>query len=167
MKNTKTDITFTQIRQPQKAYNLVVHIHKNISVTCTHNHTHTRTHTHNQTSKTFKQISSFWVPLRGLFQLEFPGPHKPDQGGESGTPPSSWTLVVLLLEKLRVSWLLERLWIGSTFYRICLLAEYMLIKQWLITRSWWPKGDPLISWLAAEHFGTLCFLYNPCVISST
>ena len=45
MKNTKTDITFTQIRQPQKAYNLVVHIHKNISVTCTHNHTHTRTHT--------------------------------------------------------------------------------------------------------------------------
>lgn len=65
--------------------------------TCTqrylcHMHTqpHTHAYTHNQTSKTFKQISSFWVPLRGLFQLEFPGPHKADQRGGSGTPPSSW-----------------------------------------------------------------------------
>jgi len=35
-------------------------------------------------------MTSFCVPLRGLSQVEFPGQHKPDQRGESGTQPSSW-----------------------------------------------------------------------------
>ena len=75
--------------------------------------------------------------------------------------------LVLLLQKVRVCYLLDRLWIGSTFYRIRLLAEYVFIKQWLITGSRWAKCNLLTSWLAAEHFGILCFLYNPCVISFT
>ena len=33
--------------------------------------------------------AEFWVPLRILAELELPGQHKPDQGEESGTQPSS------------------------------------------------------------------------------
>lgn len=33
--------------------------------------------------------AEFWVPLTILAELELPGQHKPDQGEESGTQPSS------------------------------------------------------------------------------
>lgn len=135
----------------------------------TTSHTHAQTHTHTHTIKQARPSSrsAHSGYLWGVyFSWSFLGPTKQTKEEGQEHHLHLGTLVVLL-EKLRVSWLLERLWIGSTFYRIHLLAEYMLIKQWLITRSWWPKRDPLISWLAAEHFGILCFLYKPCVISFT
>ena len=48
--------------------------------------THTHTHTHTKTSS---QIRPSLVPLRDLAELPLLGQHKPHQGEESGTEPSS------------------------------------------------------------------------------
>ena len=52
----------------------------------TDRHTHTHTHTHPKTSS---QIRPSLVPLRDFAQLPLLGRHKPHQGEESGTEPSS------------------------------------------------------------------------------
>lgn len=57
-------------------HKLVIHVNKTIFL-C---HTHTNT---------FFQTSRIWVPLRLLAELGLLGQHKPGQGEESGTQPSS------------------------------------------------------------------------------
>lgn len=76
-------------------------------------------------------------------------------------------LTLILLQNRRVPQLLERMCIGSTFYRTCLLAEYIMISQCLMTRRRLHRCGLLTSWLAAEHFGILCFLDNSCVTPFT
>ena len=81
-------------------------------------YTHTHTHTHTSSS----QIRPSLVPLRHFAQLPLLGQHKPDQGEESGTEPSSCVSLVLLLSRLTVSQRLERMGIGATFNRVLILA---------------------------------------------
>ena len=62
-------------------HKLVIHVSKTLSRWQTRRRTHR--------TKTFSQISRIWVPLTLLDELELPGQHKPNQGEESGTQPSS------------------------------------------------------------------------------
>ena len=61
-------------------------------------------------------------------------------------------LIILLLEKLRVSQLLERMWVCATFYSIRLLVQHMMNQQLFIIRPWLHINHLTISWLAVELF---------------
>ena len=152
---------------PLPSPNLVIHIHKYISVTCTHSRAHTHAHTHTIKQARPSSRSAHSGYLWGVYlSWSFLGGTNQDKDKTQEQNLHLVSLVLFLLDKRRAPQLLERMWIGSTFYRIRLLAEYLSIKQWLITGWRWPKCNLRTSWLAAEHFGILCFLYNPVLFLS-
>ena len=111
----------------------LLHVHKN-KHTHTHAHRHTHTHTHTLKQARPSRRSPHSAYLWGVYlSWTFLGSTNQTTEESQEHDLHLGILVALLLEKLRASQLLERLWIGCTFYRIRLLSEYMMIRQWSVT----------------------------------
>lgn len=153
---------------PRYVYNLFIHISQNICHMHTQPHRlkHANTHTHTHTLKQARP-SNRSAPSAYLWGVCLSWSFLECTNQDKSQKQNLYLLTLILLQNQRVPQLLERMCIGSTFYRTHLLAEYIMISQCLMTRRRLHRCGLLTSWLAAEHFGILCFLDNSCVIPFT
>ena len=125
-----------------------------------HNKTTKGTHTH--THKTSSRIRPSLVPLRDFAHLPLLGRNKSDQGEGSGREPSSFSLVVLLLLRLRVSRWLERMRIVTLFIGSLCWRDTSWTNGCSSLRPWSLKSSSISS-LAGLSFLAFChFNHGDC-----